>query len=505
MRALVSAAEMRASEEEAARRGLASTALMQLAGRGAADVLLAHPEGARLRYLVLAGPGNNGGDALVVAGLLATAGAAVQIAGYRRTQASSVDPPGVPRFECGADPGLEQLRAALLGCDVVVDGLLGTGKARPIEADLAAILGEVRSASNHPRIVALDVPTGVDVDSGAADPHALAANRTLTFGYEKRGLCLSPARELAGEISLVDLGLPRSPAVPVITHMPEATDAAGWLPRRLPTSHKYTAGAVMALAGSPHYTGAPVLCSLAALRAGAGYVTLALREAARATLASLLVEPTMLVIPDAPEAAIAHLRESAGRYQALLIGPGLGREPDTITLVRALLSEPPAGPRAAVVDADALYALSQTPNWWEQAPLPLVLTPHSGEMARLTGLSAADIERNRLEVAATWAKTWGQVLVLKGAPTIVAAPEGALSINPTGNPLLATAGTGDVLSGIIAAFLAGGTAPFEAARAAVYLHGLAGDLAVATYGDRGMLAGDLLPLIPQAIKEVLAS
>jgi len=303
----------------------------------------------------------------------------------------------------------------------------------------------------------------------------------------------------------VDLGLPRSPAVPVITHMPEATDVAGWLPRRLPTSHKYTAGAVMALAGSPHYTGAPVLCSLAALRAGAGYVTLALREAARATLASLLVEPTMLVIPDAPEAAIAHLRESAGRYQALLIGPGLGREPDTITLVRALLSEPPAGPRAAVVDADALYALSQTPNWWEQAALPLILTPHSGEMARLTGLSAADIERNRLEVAAAWAKTWGQVLVLKGAPTIVAAPEGELSINPTGNPLLATAGTGDVLSGIIAAFLAGGTAPFEAARAAVYLHGLAADLAVATYGDRGMLAGDLLPLIPQAIKEVLAS
>ncbi|HXT35772.1 MAG TPA: NAD(P)H-hydrate dehydratase, partial [Chloroflexota bacterium] len=360
-------------------------------------------------------------------------------------------------------------------------------------------------ASNHPHIVALDVPTGVDVDSGAADPHALSAAHTCTFGYEKRGLRLSPARQLAGQISLVDIGLPISPAVPVVTHMPEAPDIAGWLPRRLPTTHKYTAGAVLALAGSPHYTGAPVLCGLAALRAGAGYVTLALREAARATLASLLVEPTMLVIPDAPEASAAHIRESAGRYQALLIGPGLGREPDIISLVRALLSEPPAGPRAAVVDADALFALSQIPNWWEQTPLPLVLTPHSGEMARLTGLSAADIERNRLEVAAAWAKKWGQVLVLKGAPTIVAAPQGELSLNPTGNPLLATAGTGDVLSGIIAAFLAGGTAPFDAARAAVYLHGLTADLAVATYGDRGMLAGDLLPLIPQAIKVVLAS
>ncbi|HVA91712.1 MAG TPA: NAD(P)H-hydrate dehydratase [Chloroflexota bacterium] len=505
MRAVVSAAEMRAAEEEASTRGLTSAALMQLAALGAADFLLGHPRGKESRYLVLAGPGNNGGDALVVAGLLAANGAPVQIVTYRRPQPSPVDPPGLPRFDCGDDPDLERLRSAILACQVIVDGILGTGRARPIEPDLAAILAEVRAASDRRHIVALDLPTGVDATSGAADPNALFAHQTITFGYEKRGLRLSPARELAGKVRLVEIGLPAPPVIPVATHMPEAADVAGWLPTRSPTTHKYTAGAVLALAGSPVYTGAPVLCSTAALRSGAGYVTLAVREATRATLASMVVSPTMLVVPDAWEVAMACLRENAGRYHALLIGPGLGREPDTISLVRALLSTPPPGPRAAVVDADALFALSETPNWWERAPLPLVLTPHTGEMARLTGLSGEEIEGNRLEVATTWARRWGQILVLKGAPTIVASPEGELSLNPTGNPLLATAGTGDVLSGIIAAFLAGGAAPFSAARAAVYIHGLAADLGIETYGDRGLLAGDLLPLIPQAIKVVLAS
>jgi NAD(P)H-hydrate epimerase len=162
------------------------------------------------------------------------------------------------------------------------------------------------------------------------------------------------------------------------------------------------------------------------------------------------------------------------------------------------------GPRGAVVDADALYALSTVPSWWERLKLPLVLTPHTGEMARLCGLTVDQIEADRFVVAATWARHWGQVLVLKGAPTVVAAPNGELSLNPTGNQLLATAGTGDVLAGVIAAFLAGGADPFTAARAGVYIHGLAADLAIETFGDRGMLAGDLLPLIPRAIQAVLA-
>jgi NAD(P)H-hydrate epimerase len=211
----------------------------------------------------------------------------------------------------------------------------------------------------------------------------------------------------------------------------------------------------------------------------------------------------MLIMPDDLEAAEGFLRDHGGRYQALAIGPGLGRDPKTVALVRSVVSSPPKGPLAAVVDADALYALGETERWWEKVGLPIVLTPHSGEMSRLCGLKRDEIEQDRPAVAQEWSKRWGQVLVLKGASTVVAAPGGEVRINPTGNPLLATAGTGDVLSGVIAAFLAGGMAPFDAATAAVYVHGLAADLAVDAYGDRGMLAGDLVEFIPRAIKRIL--
>jgi hydroxyethylthiazole kinase-like uncharacterized protein yjeF len=505
MEPLVSVVEMGAAEHEAASRGLTSAALMQLAGRGAALALLAEPNGAGRRYLVLAGPGNNGGDAMVVAGLLAAAGAPVQIVTFRRSTASPVDPIGIPRFDLADDPDGERLRGALSRCDVVVDGILGTGRARPIESDLAGLLREVRDAANHPHVAALDLPTGVNADNGAADAHALRADETLCFGYYKRGLRGSPGRELAGTVRLIDIGLPNPPKVPIVAWEPAKTDIAAWLPVRSRTVQKFSAGAVLAVAGSPLYVGAPLLCTTGALRAGAGYATLAINEATRAALAGRLVETTMMTIPDRAESAVAYLHENSARYQALLIGPGLGREAETIDLVRGMVANPPSGPRAAVIDADALYALSQTKHWWEKAPLPLVLTPHVGEMSRLCGVKADQIENNRLEIAREWANTWGQVLILKGAPTVVAAPSGELRINPTGNPLLATAGSGDVLSGIVAALLAGGVAPFDAATAAVYVHGLAADLAIDTYGDRGMLAGDLLGFIPLAIKRILGT
>ncbi len=507
MEPLVSVVEMGAAEHEAAGRGLTSAALMQLAGRGAFRPcsLLSTPDGNRRRYLVLAGPGNNGGDALVVAGLLASAGAPVQIVTFRRSTASPVDPIGTARFDTTDDPEGERLRAALGDCDVVVDGILGTGRARPIESDLADLLRMVRGTTNHPHVVALDIPTGVNADNGAADSHALKADETLSFGYHKRGLRFSPARELAGTVRLIDIGLPNPPSVPIAAWAPEAADIASRLPVRGRTVQKFSAGAVLALAGSPLYVGAPLLCTTGALRAGAGYATLAIHEATRGALAARLVETTMMIIPDEAESAAAYLHENAARYQALLIGPGLGRAAETIDLVRSMVANPPPGPRAAVVDADALFALSETAEWWKKSPLPLVLTPHVGEMSRLCGIKAAEIEGNRLEVAREWAEKWGQVLILKGAPTVVASPSGELRVNSTGNPLLATAGSGDVLSGIVAAFLAGGSAPFDAATAAVYIHGLAADLAVSTYGDRGMLAGDLLGFIPEAIKRILGA
>lgn len=520
MRPLVTAAEMRAAEQEAATRGLAPAALMQLAGQGAAAALLESPDGVTAHYLVLAGPGNNGGDALVVAGLLHRAGAAVRIVTWRRASGAAdtpapTDPPAIggtldaaiPRFDTTEDGASDRLRQALLECDVLVDGLLGTGRSRPPGPDLLAVLDAINDAPSRVRVVALDLPTGIDPDTGAADPHALRAVQTLSFGYAKRGTLAYPARAHCGEIRVIEIGLPLPPAVPVAAFQPAQADVAAWLPNRIPTVQKYSAGAVLALAGSPGYTGASVLACTAAMRAGAGYVTLATTEDVAQLVGPRLLEATLVSLPnhlaDGPGAdALPRLREIAPRYRALLLGPGLGRAPGVTELVLAVLGGALEGPNGAVVDADALYTLSVTPDWQARVRIPIVLTPHSGEMAQLTGLTAQQIEADRFTIAATWASRWGQVLVLKGAPTVTAAPDGSLSVNPTGNALLATAGTGDVLSGVIAALLAGGASPLDAARAGVYIHGMAADLAAIGFGDRGMVAGDLLPLLPAAIRQI---
>ena len=519
MRPLVTAAEMRAAEQEAATRGLIPAALMQLAGHGAAAVLLERPCGATARYLILAGPGNNGSDALVVAGLLHRAGAAVRIVTWRRASgqegaAPPLDPPAIggtldaiSRFDMTEDGAADRLRQALLGCDVLIDGLLGTGRSRPPGPDLLTVLKLINDAPSRMRVVALDLPTGTDPDTGAADPSALHAAQTLSFGYAKRGLLAYPARAHCGEIRVIEIGLPLPPAVPVAAFQPAHADVGAWLPSRAPTIQKYSAGAVLALAGSPGYTGAPMLACTAAMRAGAGYVTLATTEDVAQLVGPRLLEATLAPLPNhltgGPGAeALPRLREIASRYRALLVGPGLGRSPGVAPLVLAVLGGEIEGPTGAVVDADALYALSVSPDWQARLRIPIVLTPHSGEMARLTGLTAKEIEADRFTIAATWAARWGQILVLKGAPTVVAGPDGSLCINPTGNALLATAGSGDVLSGVIAALLAAGASPLDAARAGVYIHGLAADLAVASFGDRGMVAGDLPPLLPAAIRQI---
>ncbi len=476
---------------------------MQLAAHGAAEGLLAAQRPGHDRYLVLAGPGNNGGDALVVAGLLRDRGAQVRLLTYRRDAPSPVDPPGMVRADLVAASAARSLADSVTWCDVLVDGVLGIGRARPIEPDLAAILTVLNQTPHRPWVVALDVPTGVDADSGRIDPAALRADETYTFGYVKRGLVLQPAATYCGAVRLVDVGLPLVPAVRVSAWQPEPADVAGCLPRRTSDSNKYRAGAVLAVAGSREYVGAPILAATAAMRAGAGYVTLAAREDVVQRLATRLLETTMLVLPPDTTGALGALAEAAGRYHALLVGPGLGRTGDAIRLVLDLLARPPHGPRAAVVDADALFALSSEPGWWSSVRLPLVLTPHAGEMARLTGLKAEQVDERRLELAAEWAETWKQVVLLKGSPTIVASPDGRIAINPTGNPLLATAGSGDVLTGVIAALLAGGVAPFEAAMCGAYLHGLAADLAVPEFGDRGLLAGDLFDYLPRAVVHVV--
>jgi NAD(P)H-hydrate epimerase len=413
--------------------------------------------------------------------------------------------------------GLERLRRLLGQATVVVDGLLGTGRARPIEGDLAAILDAVRDTSGDRTLVALDLPSGLNADTGALDSHTVPADVTLTFGFPKRGLLLEPGAAACGRVVVVDIGLPDRLAGDVSVVRPRRKDVAALIPQRERQANKYSAGAVLVVAGSPPFPGAPRLAALGAARVGAGLVTVATGCSAHPLVVSTLLEMTFVLLPDDGGAlraapALAALHDRLSRYRCVVIGPGLGQDPGTQDTIYALLTwlkGMPDGERPHVlVDADGLNALAARERFWALLPPQTVLTPHAGEMGRLreaaghAGGSRA-VEADRLEVARASASQWQAIIVLKGAHTIVAAPDGRVSINTTGGPNLATAGSGDVLGGIIAGLAAQGAAPFEAALGGVYLHGSAGDRLARRWGDRGTLASDLLRVLPRTLRAVL--
>jgi hydroxyethylthiazole kinase-like uncharacterized protein yjeF len=527
---LVTAAQMRDLEQQAVAAGTSLDALMEAAGLATAqEVWLTLGVVAGRRVLVLCGPGNNGGDGLVAARHLAEWDADVCV--YLLAERPADDPNlarvrelGVPVFAAPTDAGYAALDDALSGAEIVVDALLGTGRSRPAEGALAEVLTQLRAASARPRppkVIAVDLPTGVDADSGRADPLAVRADLTVTFGLAKVGLYTLPGSEYAGRIQVVDIGIPKEAerAVPL--------DLLGisWVRERLPqrpmASNKGTFGRVLVVAGSRQYAGAARLAAEACYRAGAGLVTIACPASVQPLIAPALAEATWLPLPETDgalsERAAALIRERLAAYDVLLIGPGLTQADSTHQCVIDVLKAPPPNVRAAVIDADALNVLPVDPNWRGRARaenvhvpnwhtrigLPAVLTPHPGEMARLLGSTVADVQADRLAAATKAAADWQQVIVLKGAHTVIAAPDGRAAISPYATPLLATAGTGDVLAGTIAGLLAQGADPFDAAGCGVYLHGMAAEEIGEEMGDRGMLAGDLLREIPRAIRTVL--
>lgn len=508
MRKVVTAAQMRRAEERAEAAGISTARLMHNAGAAAARVIGAAiaRAGPDARVLILCGPGNNGGDGMVVARRLADREHVVTAYTFRRRESASLRP-AVVRYE--DDNDLVALRGELEASMLIVDALLGTGRSRPIEGQLAAILDAVRGAARTRAVVALDLPTGVDADTGAADPHALPATITITFGFPKRGLLLGPGARLAGTVVTADIGLPAGAAEDVRLWRVGEDDVRARIPLRPRDAHKYSAGAVLIVAGSRRFTGAPRLAALGAGRAGAGLVTLATGASTHPLLAIGHMEPTFLPLPEDasgdldPGAAGHAIRAAATRYRALLIGPGLAQTESTRRLVESLLCEEglPAD-LPVVVDAEGLNALSATEDWAGRARYPLVLTPHTGEMARLCGVTSSEVDRERFDLASARARDWGAVVVLKGSPTVTASPEGDTAVNSTGGPNLATGGTGDVLAGIIASLVAQGASPFDAAVAGVYLHGRAGDVLAERHGDRGTLAGDLPAELPAVIKAV---
>jgi NAD(P)H-hydrate epimerase len=506
---------MRRIDQLSAEAGVGTDVLMENAGLAVAqESWMALGTLQERRVVILAGPGNNGGDGLVAARYLHEWGTTVQVyllkargeddVNYRRLLELAVP------LACVEDgDGLATLDAALAEADLVVDALLGTGAARPIGGRLAEVLSRLATARARPHppiLLAVDVPTGLNADTGAVDPLAVAADHTVTLGLSKVGLHTYPGANHAGRVQVVDIGIPPALTADLPYELMTASNVRALLPLRPPDANKGSFGKVLVIAGSENYVGAAHLAASGACRVGAGLVTLACPRSLQPIVASTLTEATYLPLPEeegglARRAADLVLR-AVGGYDVLLVGCGLGQRGPTQSFVRALLFSLAAERPAVVVDADGLNILARTTGWWREMKVPAIVTPHPGEMSRLSGQPIAEIQADRLGCAVACAREWGKTVVLKGAHTVVAAPDGRAALSPFANPALASGGTGDVLAGAVAGLLAHGLSPFEAALCGVYLHATAAEQARREMGDAGPIAGDLLPLLPRAIKNL---
>ena len=511
---IVTSEQMRLIEERSVEAGVSTDELMENAGLAVAKsvrVRLGSVVGAHITVLV--GRGNNGGDGLVTARRLHSWGSRISVfltgprpSGDPKLAAVSEREIPVHTIE---DASLTSLGEQLATTDMVVDAVLGTGRSRPIEGVLRKTLALVREAvERRPMlsVLAVDLPSGVDGDTGAADDAAIAADLTVTLGRPKTGLYRFPGAIQAGEIEIADIGLPEGLDDDVSVDLVTRRWASEHLPKRSPSAHKGSFGKTMVVAGSSNYIGAAHLSTAAAGRAGAGLVTLAIPRSLVIEVASRAPEPTYLPLPEsAPGVIEAHstdiVLEGVDGYSSLLVGCGLGQAPETAALVQGLLLSKATVP-PTVIDADGLNLLPKLAGreWWKGLSRPVVLTPHSGEMARLTGLPTEKIENDRVAIATESAVKWGVIVVLKGAFTVVATPDGHASIAPFANPAMASAGTGDVLAGTIAGLLAQGLSPKTAAVLGVFVHGRAGEAVRRRMGDSGLLASDLLRAIPRTMK-----
>ena len=552
---IVTTAEMRAIEAAADSGGVSYAQMMENAGRAVAQAVdeWMGAEGATI--LVLVGPGNNGGDGLVAARYLSEMGAAVQVYVWKRNVQDDknwelLQLLPVPCVFMKDDSTLTTLRDLVRRSDIVVDALLGTGIERPIRGDLQQLLAAVTeelTARRKPRdatlcapaegvvervtpvLVAVDVPSGLNSDTGALDPATPHADLTVTMAAVKRGLILSPGTRAVGKLVVADIGIPAELLSDISFDMASPALVASMMPARSCDANKGTFGKAMIVAGSVNYTGAPQLAAMAAVRAGTGLVTLALPQAIHPIVAARLIEATFLLLPHdmgvlAP-GAVKVLADRVSDYDALLLGPGITQEKATAEFIEALLGGHPSGARRRVgflhaggdteggdgdgvrlpplvVDADGLNLLAKMEQWWQRLPAPAVLTPHPGEMARLVGCSTDEVLADRIGCATEMAAKWGHVVLLKGAHSLVAAPDGRLVVLPFANPALATAGSGDVLAGAVVAMRAQGLPAFEAAVVAGYLHGLVGELARDLIFETGVGAGDLPGLLPTALRRL---
>lgn len=516
---VVTAAEMRKIDQDTIEDiGIPGIVLMETAGSEIVRLIKHHyPTAQHIGMLV--GKGNNGGDGLVIARHLAHVGREVYIflvsppesfTGEARTNLDIAYNLGLQIEETCSDVSIHA-HIKHHRCELLVDSIFGTGLRGDVQEPISKIIDVINNL--HIPILAVDLPSGLDADTGLPLGTCVQADRTVTIGLPKRGLLLQPGAELAGQLEIVDIGFPQKviDAQDINVNWTNKKKAANCLPLRASDTHKGSYGRVLVIAGSTGMTGAAFLTSEATLRTGAGLVTLAIPKSLNAILEVKLSEVMTLPLPDTEngslaEAATQSILEYAERTQSVLaIGPGLSQHPETVALVQQLIKEnrEQGLELRIVVDADGLNALAKAKELIHLLGEDAVLTPHLGEMARLTDTTIPTLTADKINIGEQFSQKYGLTLVLKGAPTITSNPKGEVWINSTGNPGMATAGMGDVLTGVIAGLIAQKVPSANAATLGVYLHGLAGNIAADTIGMRGLIAGDVLKIIPQAIASLI--
>lgn len=558
--------QMREAEAAADAAGHTYARMMESAGQALATALRQITEPAGLHILVLVGPGNNGGDGLVAAYHLLQMGADVSCYLWARKVEGDENFERARQAGChivraSEDADLRHLRDLCETADVVLDALLGTGASRPIQGELAELLHIVRQTVERrrahrlpwmkealqvvdptlkvpqrpetPLIMAVDVPSGLNCDTGEVDEATLPADVTITFGFPKRGQFLFPGAGMVGKLLIAEIGIPPRLVKECHLHLVTTQMVTEHLPARPLDAHKGTFGRALIVAGSVNYTGAPALAGAAATRVGTGLVTLALARSVFPIVAGHLMENTYIILPESlgviTEGAIEVLCGRLEGYEAMLIGPGLGQEDEVVQFVQSFIAGELHRPRRRerlgflnreggegeeegqpavrfppiVIDADALNALAKQDAWWDKIPPGCVLTPHPGEMARLTGRPVEEVQAHRIEIAGESAQAWNQVVVLKGAHTVIADPAGETYILPFADPTLATAGTGDVLAGAIVGFLAQGLSPLHAALVGGFVHGMAAEeIEYSRQISCGVVASDIIAGLPVALQRL---
>jgi NAD(P)H-hydrate epimerase len=499
---LLTPEEMKRADEATISAGTPAEVLMDRAGRAVARVVIDVAGGRYGRKVtVVCGKGNNGGDGFVAARSLYLAGMSVVCCPLFDT--SSLGGALGFHFERLRTSGcrIAELSPRYLECDVVVDAIFGTGFSGAVDGPFRAAIDAINESVAT--VVAVDIPSGVDGSNGAAGPHSVDADVTVCLAAEKIGTAIPPGLDHAGHVEIVDIGIPTHEATAL---MIEGSDVASWLPRRSPDAHKKSAGVVAIMAGSDEMPGAALLAARAALRAGAGYVRLGSTSAVKAAAPAAAPELLVRVVAEdsLDDSSIERFKDALDEAKAVAVGPGIGTGEGQRAFIESLLSSY-SGP--IVLDADALNVLARDPGTLVRraAAGDVVITPHPGELGRLLGTDAQEVQRDRLGAVTEARERFGCTVLLKGRRTLIAAPDAPILVNPTGGPELAGGGSGDVLTGIVGTFLAAGLGAREAAAAAAYVHGLAGSIARAHAGvEAGVVATDVLEAIPEAVALITA-